>query len=41
LRHYGFRRSNSYTVALLDGADPEERLRMVVVMLPVLAGQLY
>jgi hypothetical protein len=41
LRHYGFRRSNSYTVALLEGADPEDRLRMLVVMLPVLAGHLY
>jgi hypothetical protein len=41
LRHYGFRRSNSYTVALFEGADPEDRLRMLVVMLPVLAGHLY
>jgi hypothetical protein len=41
LRHYGFRRSNSYTVALLQGADPDQRLRAMTVMLPVLAGHLY
>jgi hypothetical protein len=41
LRHYGFRRSNSYTVALLDGAPPDGPLRTLTAMLPVLAGHLY
>jgi hypothetical protein len=41
LRHYGFRRSNSYTIALWQGAEIDGPLRSLVAMLPVLAGQLY
>jgi hypothetical protein len=41
LRHYGFRRSNSYTIALSQGPEIDGLLRSLVAMLPVLAGQLY
>jgi hypothetical protein len=41
LRHYGFRRSNRYTVALLEGVELDDSLRTLTIMLPVLAGHLY